>query len=63
LILDRLAFIRHAQASGLTLDAIRQVLEIRDDGQAPCVQVTELIAQRPAEVEARLAEFTHTRDL
>ena len=61
-ILERLAFIRHAQASGLTLDAIRQVLEIRDDGQPPCVHVTDLIGRRLAEVEARLAELTHTRD-
>ncbi len=61
-VLDRLAFIRHAQAAGLTLDAIRQVLEIRDGGQLPCVHVTDLIAQRMAEVEARLAELTRTRD-
>jgi MerR family transcriptional regulator, Zn(II)-responsive regulator of zntA len=31
-ILERLAFIRQAQASGLTLTAIRQVLEVRDGG-------------------------------
>src|SRR5580693_8679021 len=29
-ILERLAFIRHAQAAGLTLEHIRQVLDIRD---------------------------------
>ena len=34
-IVERLAFIRHAQAAGLTLDAIRQVLDIRDGGQPP----------------------------
>ncbi len=61
-VLDRLAFIRHAQAAGLTLDAIRQVLEIRDGGLPPCVHVTELIARRLAEVEARLAELNRTRD-
>lgn len=61
-VLDRLAFIRHAQAAGLTLEAIRQVLEIRDGGQPPCVHVTSLVAQRMAEVEARLAELTCTRD-
>jgi DNA-binding transcriptional MerR regulator len=60
--LDRLAFIRHAQAAGLTLQAIRQVLEIRDGGQPPCVHVTGLIARRLAEVDARLAELTRTRD-
>jgi DNA-binding transcriptional MerR regulator len=61
-VLDRLAFIRHAQTAGLTLDAIRQVLEIRDGGQPPCVHVTDLIARRLAEVEARLAELNRTRD-
>ena len=34
-ILDRLAFIRRAQAAGLTLEAIRQVLDTRDGGQPP----------------------------
>jgi DNA-binding transcriptional MerR regulator len=61
-VLDRLAFIRHAQAAGLTLAAIRQVLAIRDDGQPPCRHVTDLIARRLAEVDDRLAELTRTRD-
>ena len=61
-IVERLAFIRHAQAAGLTLDAIRQVLDLRDGGQPPCVHVTGLIAQRLGQVEARLAELTRTRD-
>ena len=61
-ILERLAFIRHAQAAGLTLDAIRQVLDIRDGGQPPCAHVTALIAGRLAEVQARLAELAAARD-
>ena len=61
-VLDRLAFIGHAQAAGLTLGAIRQVLAIRDGGQPPCTHVTDLIARRLAEVDARLAELTRTRD-
>ena len=61
-ILERLAFIRHAQAAGLTLDAIRQVLDIRDGGQPPCVHVAGLIGRRLAEVEARLAELARARD-
>lgn len=61
-ILERLAFIRQAQAAGLTLEAIRQVLDIRDGGQPPCSHVTGLIAQRLAEVQARLAELTRARD-
>ena len=61
-ILERLAFIRHTQAAGLTLEHIRQVLDIRDDGQPPCVHVAGLIARRLAEVEARLAELARARD-
>jgi DNA-binding transcriptional MerR regulator len=61
-ILERLAFIRHAQAAGLTLEQIRQVLGIRDGGQPPCVHVTGVIARRLAEVEARLAELARARD-
>jgi DNA-binding transcriptional MerR regulator len=61
-IVERLAFIRHAQAGGLTLEHIRQILDIRDGGQPPCVHATGLIAHRLGEVEARLAELTRTRD-
>jgi DNA-binding transcriptional MerR regulator len=61
-ILERLAFIRHAQAAGLTLEHVRQVLDIRDAGQPPCSHVAGLIAQRLAEVEARLAELARARD-
>jgi len=54
---DRLAFIRSAQAIGLTLAEVRQVLGIRDAGAAPCRVVTELIDRRHAEVRARIAEL------
>jgi DNA-binding transcriptional MerR regulator len=61
-VLERIAFIRHAQAAGLTLQAIGQVLEVRDGGQPPCVHVADLIAQRLGEVEARLAELARARE-
>jgi DNA-binding transcriptional MerR regulator len=56
-ILERLAFIRHAQVAGLTLEQIRQVLDIRSNGEPPSVHVTEAIAQRLAEVESRIAKL------
>src|SRR5258707_8878403 len=61
-ILDRLGFIRQAQAAGLKLGHIRQVLDIRDGGEPPCVHVTGLISRRLGEVEARLAELARARD-
>lgn len=58
----RLAFIRDAQAAGLTLAEIRSILAIRDDGQAPCQHVTGLIDQHLAQVEQRLAELAQARE-
>lgn len=54
---ERLAFIRAAQAVGLTLAEVRQVLGLRDAGGAPCRVVTDLIAHRHAEVKAKIGEL------
>ena len=54
---DRLAFVRSAQAGGLTLAEVRQVLGVRDAGEAPCRVVTELIDRRHADVRARITEL------
>lgn len=40
-VLPRLAFIRSAQAVGLSLREIREVIGIRDLGTAPCAHVLE----------------------
>lgn len=61
--LARLAFVRSAQAAGLTLAEIRSVLAIRDGGQAPCQHVTGLIDQHLAQVGQRLAELTQAQDV
>lgn len=51
----RVAFIRSAQAVGLTLAEVGQVLGVRDAGESPCRVVTELIEERHGEVKARIA--------
>jgi len=61
--LDRLSFIRHAQAAGLTLAEIRQILVISDDGEPPCGHVTDLIQQHTTEVDRRIRELNETRSL
>lgn len=58
----RLAFIRDAQAAGLTLAEIRGILAIRDGGRAPCQHVTGLVDQHLTQVEQRLTELTQARD-
>ena len=60
-VVDRVEFIRLAQTAGLTLAQIRQVLAVRDDGQAPCAHVARFVDQQLAEVEARLAELRRVR--
>jgi DNA-binding transcriptional MerR regulator len=60
-VLERVRFIRQAQAAGFTLDQIRQILSVGDRGQRPCTHVTDLVARRIGEVEARISELTRTR--
>ena len=60
-IIDRLTFIRHAQAAGFTLGQIRGVLEIGDTGEPSCEHVAELIDARLQAVEKRIGELKATR--
>ena len=60
-IVERLTFIRHAQGAGLMLDHVRQILDIGDTGDVPCQHVSDLIDERLAQVEARIAELEETR--
>src|SRR5712691_1284514 len=54
---SRLAFIRAAQAVGLSLAEIREVIGIRDSGAPPCAHVLGLIEQHRAEVRSRIREL------
>jgi MerR family transcriptional regulator, copper efflux regulator len=59
--LGRLGFVRAAQAVGLTLGEIRQVIAFRDDGQAPCAHVTELLRRHAADLDLRIRELQELR--
>jgi MerR family transcriptional regulator, copper efflux regulator len=59
--LGRLGFVRAAQAVGLTLGEIRQVVAFRDQGQAPCAHVTELLHRHAADLDARIRELQRLR--
>ncbi len=52
---------RDAQASGLTLAEIGQVLAIRGAGQPPCEHATALIGQHLTQVESRITELQSAR--
>lgn len=56
---DRLEFIRRAQAAGLSLREVRQVLTIADRGDKPCGHVVSILQARLDQVRATLAELSH----
>ncbi|MEX0864068.1 MAG: heavy metal-responsive transcriptional regulator [Acidimicrobiia bacterium] len=60
-ILDRLGFIRAGQAVGLTLAQLRDVLAIRDRGDAPCTHVAALIDTRIDEIDQRISGLRKLR--
>ncbi|MBW3659714.1 MAG: heavy metal-responsive transcriptional regulator [Actinobacteria bacterium] len=59
---DRVAFIRRAQAAGLTLAQIGEVLAIRDDGRTPCAHVAGLVDERLEDIDRRLDDLRRARD-
>lgn len=61
---SRVAFIRAAQAAGLTLTEISSIIDLRDDGHLPCAHVTNLIDAKLADVRGRMRDLaTLAREL
>ena len=58
----RLRFVRSAQALGLSLAEIAEVLRIRDYQGPPCTYVAELLATHIHALDTRIAELTALRD-
>lgn len=56
-VLGRLDFIRRSRAAGLSLAQIREVLHIRDGGEAPCERVTDLLAARLDALDQQIADL------
>lgn len=54
---DRLRFIKTAQAAGLTLAEIGGITDIRDSGSAPCSHVLDLLEAKVDEVKRRRNEL------
>jgi DNA-binding transcriptional MerR regulator len=57
----RLEFVRAAQAVGLTLGEIREVIGFRERGEVPCSHVLDVILHHAAEVDHRIAELQRLR--
>jgi len=53
----RLRFIKKAQALGLNLQEIKEVLDLRDRQKAPCGRVATLAEKRFEEIDRKIAEL------
>ena len=59
--LERLRFIRAAQANGFTLDDVRRLLQFQDGTLDPCHEVQTLIETRLRDLEERLKQLRAVR--
>jgi MerR family Zn(II)-responsive transcriptional regulator of zntA len=59
--LARLDFIRRGRAAGLTRAQIREVIDIRDAGDAPCLHVYQLLTARLSDVNRQIADLKALR--
>ncbi len=60
-VLERLAFIKRAQALGFSLEEIRRIIEDARKGESPCDEVREIVRRRMAELDERLRELHRYR--
>lgn len=58
----RIDFVHRGQAAGLTLAQIKQILDIRDHGQAPCGHVGDLLDARLADIDRQITDLLALRD-
>jgi len=60
-VLTRVTFIKKAQAVGFTLTEIKEILELKSHGRAPCRKVTELGEKHLRNINAQLAQLRRYR--
>jgi DNA-binding transcriptional MerR regulator len=54
---ERLAFIRHSRELGFSLDAIRQLLDLSDNPDQPCIKVDGIAQDQLQEVDRRITSL------
>jgi len=57
----RLDFVRRGRAAGLTLAQIREVIDIRESGAAPCRHVHDLLGARLDDIDRQLTDLQALR--
>lgn len=57
----RLDFIARGRAAGLSVSQIRNILAVKEPGNAPCAHVQDILAGQLAELDLKIAELTALR--
>ncbi len=60
--LERLTFIRHARELGFSLEAVRSLLRLVDEPEAPCEEADAIARARLKEVESRIRRLEALRE-
>lgn len=60
-VLDRLAFIRHAQTLGLSLTEVKEILTVHDRGQLPCETVKQQIQDKVERITEQIKHLEALR--
>lgn len=58
---DRLRFVRSARALDFSLDDIQEILELRDQGMAPCTYVMGLMHEQITAIDDRIRQLQRLR--
>lgn len=53
-VLNRLAFIKQAKSFGLSLNEIKTILDLHDQGQLPCAEVKLMVQQKLVEIAEQI---------
>lgn len=61
-VVARVDFIHRGQAAALTLAQIRQILDVRDGGQAPCEHVRNLLEARLDNIDEQIKQLGEMRE-
>lgn len=59
---ERLGFILKAKTLGLSLDEIREILSLRDDGDCPCGHVLRLVDDKIAAIDEQARALAELRE-
>ncbi len=59
---ERILFIRHAKALGFSLAEIKELLFLRVDDAASCLEIKEMAVDKIKDIEQRITALTRIRD-